>query len=398
MEAKQLNERNIQTIQPGEVLRDKLVRGLQLRAFTNSKSFYLSYTSKAGVQRKPKLGELGQITTPQARQIAQDMLAQVAMGQDPSRLRAIARGEPSVADLWDEYWAQRGSKKKSGASDAYNYKRFIAPRFATHKLSHVRYEDVAGMVEALSATPTQANRVLALASTLFGYAIKPLRWAADNPCLGVARNKETKRRRYMAGEETARIAQALDKRAATDPASVAFIYLLILTGARKGEIAAAKWEWIKGNTIALPDSKTGAKTIHLPPAAMDVLDKLPRTSGTLTGIKDPKKLWGSVRAEAGCPDLRLHDLRHSFASAALSAGLSLAQIGELLGHRHAQTTMRYAHLVEDAAQAAVAVAADHIMSRLVVYRKPSGDEHPTQQDDPHQPVDGLLSCAGFDVP
>lgn len=216
----------------------------------------------------------------------------------------------------------------------------------------------------MAETPIEANRVLAFLSGMFNYAVRPLEWIDRAPVKGVKRYKETKRKRYMSGEETARIAEILDASAADSPASVAFLYLLILTGARKGEIAAARWDWIKGNVIHLPDSKTGEKQVYLPEPAMDVLARLPRTSGTITGILTPQKLWERVRKEAGCPDLRMHDLRHSFASAAMSAGLTLAQIGELLGHKSTQTTKRYAHLVEDAATAAATAAADKIMTHI----------------------------------
>src|SRR6185312_8944359 len=131
-----------------------------------------------------------------------------------------------------------------------------------------------------------------------------------------------------------------------------------------GEIWEARWDWLDGNVLRLPDSKTGAKPVYLPPEAMDVIDALPRTSGTITGIGPPYKLWYKVRKAAGCPDLRLHDLRHSFASAGLAQGLSLAQIGELLGHASTQTTMRYAHLVEDAAHAAAAKTAGYVSANM----------------------------------
>lgn len=357
----ELNEKNIKAAQPGDVLRDATVRGLHLRCFPESKGFYLYYRTKAGKERKPKLGDHGAITLAQARKAAQQMLAEVASGGDPAGKQAQARAEPTVTDLWDEYWKRHGSKKKSGATDQREWRLHLEPRFGRMKLSEVSFSQVADMAEAMAHTPIEANRVLALFSTMWNFAHRPLEWTQRNPVKGVKRYKEVKRRRYMKGEEAARIAELLDANAAENPASVAFLYLLILTGARRGEIAAARWDWLKGSAIHLPDSKTGEKVVYLPPQAMEVIDRLPRTSGTLTGILTPQKLWERLRREAGCPDLRMHDLRHSFASAALSAGLSLAQIGELLGHKSTQTTKRYAHLVDDVATAAAAAAADQIL-------------------------------------
>lgn len=249
----ELNERAIKDAKPGDVLRDAKISGLHLRCFAENKVFYLYYRTKAGVERRPQLGRHGSITLAQARKVAQDMLALVAAGQDPAQLRYDARDEPVLDDLWAAYWKRRGSANKSGGYDEYNYKRFLQPRFGQRKLSNVRYQDVAEMMDALKDTPRQANIVAKLLS---------------------------------------------------------------------------------------------------------------RTTGTITGIKSPAKLWRAVRKEAGCENLRIHDLRHSFASAAISAGYTLAQIGELLGHKSTQTTKRYAHLVEEAAHAAATITADRIVAGM----------------------------------
>jgi integrase len=359
--AKELNEKNIKKAEPGDVLRDATVKGLHLRAFPESKGFYLYYRTKAGKERKPKLGDFGAITLAQARKVAQEMLTEVAAGRDPGQHRIDTRNEQTVADLWDEFWARKASHNKSAAGQKWYWESKVKPKFGSKRLSEVNYSMVADRIQSMAETPINANRTLALLSAMFNFAIRPLEWTEKNPCKGVTRYKEVKRRRYMAGEEAAKIAEILDREADENPASVAFLYLLILTGARKGEIAGAKWSWLNGNVLALPDSKTGAKSVYLPPQALDVLAKLPRTTGTITGILSPQKLWLRVRKEAGCEDLRMHDLRHSFASAALSAGLSLSQIGELLGHKSTQTTKRYAHLVEEAATAAATATADRIM-------------------------------------
>ena len=360
----ELSEQNIKTAQIGDVLRDATIKGLHMRVTPSGKSFLLYYRTKAGQERRPKLGDHGGITLSQARKVARELLAEVAAGRDPSRARAAARAEPTVADLWDEYWKRHASRIKSGATYARQWRIHVEPRFGRMKLKDVSYAMVADMHEAMVQTPTEANRVLSFLSGMFNFGRRPLRWLVENPVEGVKRYAETKRRRYMKGEEAARIAEVLDANAKENPASVAFLYLLILTGARRGEIANAKWEWLRGSVIHLPDSKTGEKQVYLPPAALDVIEKLPRTGATITGILTPQKLWERVRREAGCPDLRMHDLRHSFASAALSAGLSLSQIGELLGHKSTQTTKRYAHLVDEVATAAATAAADQILGQI----------------------------------
>ena len=361
----ELNERTAKAAQPGDVLRDASVRGLHLRCFPERKSFYLYYRTKAGQERKPKLGDYGAITLTQARRVAQDMLAKVAAGGDPQAERAAARAEHTLAELWAEYWKRHGSKKKTAAADLGIWNRYLKNKLGPRKLSVIGYTDIADLHELMADTPIMANRVLAMVSKMFSFSNKPLEWTTErNPAKGVARYKETKRKRYMRAEEAAAIAKQLAAESTENPASVAFLYLLILTGARKGEIAKAKWSQLEGNKLVLQEHKTDAtghdRVIHLPPQAMAVVDKLPRTSGTITGIQSPQALWEKVRKAAGCPDLRIHDLRHSFASAAIAAGYTLAQIGELLGHNSTQTTARYAHLVEEAAARAAEDTATRI--------------------------------------
>lgn len=365
-----LTESALKNAQPGDVLKDGTVTGLHVRCFPESKGFYLYYRTKAGIQRRPKLGDYGTITVAQARKVAKEMLAEVAAGRDPSAKRAESRAEATVKELWDEIWTRQYSKGRSQGT-LKGYWKHIEPVLGRKRLSEVRHIDIVDLHTSLSKDhPVTANRVTSLLARMFSFAVRPLEWmpANSNPVTGLERNKEKKRRRYMKGEEAAKIATILHRDSASHPASVAFLYLLILTGARKSEIANAKWSMIAGSRIVLTEHKTDGtgedRFINLPQAALNVLATLPKTSGTITGIKDPKKYWDAVRTEAGCPDLRMHDLRHSFASAAISAGLSLAQIGELLGHRSAQTTHRYAHLMEEAAQAAVTATADVIAIQM----------------------------------
>jgi integrase len=288
----------------------------------------------------------------------------VAVGRDPASEMQVVKDEPLVSDLWEKYWKRHGAKKKSGKNDEWMWKATLEPRFGKRKLSKVTYDQVCDMMDDLKHIPIQANRRLALLSKMFNFAKMQLRWSVENPCKGVQRYPENKRQRYMTREEAARIFRLLNESIADNPGSVAFIYLLIFTGARSGEIASARWEHLDGNVLRLPDSKTGARPVYLPRAACEIIDTLPRTNGTITGIKSPKKLWDRIRQEAGTPDLRLHDLRHSFASFAIGAGHSLAQIGGLLGHSNAQTTMRYAHLMEEAAAEAAQNTVDHLMDEI----------------------------------
>jgi integrase len=371
-----LSEANIRTAKPGDTLRDDSVPGLHLRAFAGRKSFYLWFRTKAGVERKPKLGDHGVITLTQARDTAKTMLAQVALGGDPVAVIENKRNEPVLEDLWDEYWKRHGSKKKSGGEDLRRWTNLVKPRFAHHKLSSITYSTMSDFHDSMTKNngPVEANRTMALLSRMYSFAFRPLQWfEGPSPCAGVRRNKELKRKRKASREEVARIILRL--RAELDGhhvASAAFILLLVMTGARSGEIAATKWSNINGNRILLDEHKTDdggyTRIIYLSPPAMELIQNfLPVTNGTITGILSPKKFWARICKEENLPDLRLHDLRRTFASIALSTGqVTLEQVMQLLGHTNAQTTKVYAYLLEDSATALVGLVAGSIEPKLLV--------------------------------
>lgn len=347
--------------QPGDLLRDDQVPGLHLRVFAGRKAFYLYFRTKEGRERRPKVGDYGVLTLDQARRAARDMLTVVALGRDPMAERRTARDAPTMDDLCTDYISKYavGKKVRSMLEDKRQIDNHIKPRLGTRKVHSIKLADIDALHRSLKDTPYQANRVLALLSCMFNLAEK-WEWRAPhtNPCRHVDRYTERKRKRYMLAGEAPKIAALLASQEADRPQAVAFIYILILSGARPEEISRARPEWIEprgaGGVLKLPDSKTGDRPVYLPPQVMALISRLPPSRGTLLGIKSPKALWTWVRKASGIPDLRMYDLRHTFASAALKAGYSLDQIGELLGHANTQTTKRYAHLVDDAAQMAVA--------------------------------------------
>ncbi|MFT8558820.1 MAG: site-specific integrase [Acetobacter sp.] len=185
-----------------------------------------------------------------------------------------------------------------------------------------------------------------------------------NPCRGVKRYKEQKRERYLAAEEHQRLGKALDDARSAMPETVNAFQLLLLTGCRLREIHLLKWEYVflDEGIIRLPDSKNGARTVQLGESAVDLLKRIPMIAGNpyvITGRKDGghltdlEKPWRRIRKEAGLTDVRIHDLRHSFASDALELDEDLIMIGKLLGHRDLKSTARYAHLKKEPIQRAV---------------------------------------------
>lgn len=363
-----MHDITIKQAKPGETIYDDQVKGLQLRAFENRKSFYLYFRTKLREERRPKLGDYPTISLAKARELARAMLNVVAEGKDPVAERERQCQAPTMTALWDKFKLKKHAKK-SLAEDERNWRLYLEKPLAKKRVVDIELEDIQKIHTAMKAKPYQANRVTALVSTMLNLAEEhKYRPMGSNPCRFITRYPEKARKRYMDGDEAVRIAELLQQKAEQFPASVAFIYILIMSGARCSEIGYAPPEWLDGSVLRLPDSKTGERSIYLPPQVMDVLSRLPKKRKTLTGITTARSFWQTLRKEAGCPDLRIHDLRHTFASAALKAGLSLAQIGELLGHRSTQTTKRYAHLMEEAAHASVAKTAD-VLENMMTKKK-----------------------------
>jgi integrase len=245
-----------------------------------------------------------------------------------------------------------------------NYKlllrKYILPAIGHMKVTAVTRADIASLHHSMSGRPTNANRMLEVVSKMFNLS-ELWGWRADgtNPRRHIKKYKENKRDRYLSVDEIKRLGEALHMAEEANLASiyaVAAFRLLVLTGARLNEIQTCKWEYVSldQGLIRLPDSKTGPRFIHLGRTAVFVLRNIPRKEGNpyvicsdhFSGehINDLQKTWQMLRDWAGLKDVRIHDLRHTFASSAVGMGMSLPIIGKMLGHTQTQTTARYAHL------------------------------------------------------
>ena len=344
---------------------DDAVRGFGVRIYPSGrKAFVLSYRVN-GRKRLYTMGTYGTLTLDKARLKANKLLGEAEDGKDPAETRRIARHAPTISKLCDRYMAEyaEGRKKPSSLyNDRIMIDRFIVPALGGRKVADVTRADVLRLHNGLRKTPYQANRVLALLSKMMslaeGWGLRPDR---TNPCFHVERFKERKRERYLSAAELTRLAGALaESECEADelPPAVAALRLLLFTGARMSEILTLRWEHVdfERACLRLPDSKTGAKTVHLNAPALAVLAATMRHEGNphvIVGAKRAAHLvtlakpWRAIRERAGLPDLRIHDLRHSYASVGAGAGLGLPMIGALLGHRDAATTARYAHLADD---------------------------------------------------
>jgi len=268
----------------------------------------------------------------------------------------VSPQDPVVKDLCARYINEYLTRKKprSQLEDLRQIRAYVLPKLGGMGVAAVAYEDVWGLHKGMRSTPYQANRVLVLLSRLFTLAeIWRIRPYGSNPCRGIRQYTEQSRWRHMTEEEAPRVAAAIEAQAAARPLEVAFLYMVMLSGARPDEVRRARWDWLTttdaGGVLAFPDSKTGARKVYLSPRLMTLLAALPRSGPLILPGARPDRLWGTVRVQAGVPDLRIYDLRRTFATAALAAGHTIDQIGELLGHKSAQTTKVYARLMSSKA-------------------------------------------------
>lgn len=369
----------------GEVtLWDSEVKGFGVRVRAGgAKTYIVRYRPGAGGRNAPlrtlTIGRHGALWTPdKARGEAKRLLGLVEDGGDPAAELIAQREAPTVTELCARFLAEHCATRLK-ARTAFEYRRlaerFIVPVLGKRKAAEVTRQEVARLHHSLHTTPYQANRALAFLSKMFNLAeVWGIRRDGSNPCRHIAKYKEHLRERMLSADELARLGSAL---AAYDgsPYVVIAVKLLIFTGARLSEVLGLKWEWIdfENGEARLPDSKTGAKTLHLPPPALAILAETPRIEGNpfvIVGGKPGARLndmeapWREIRTSAGLDDVRLHDLRHAFASVAVSSGMGLPIIGKILGHTQASTTARYAHLAADPVKAAAASVARKIEAAM----------------------------------
>ncbi|MES2252451.1 MAG: tyrosine-type recombinase/integrase [Pseudomonadota bacterium] len=360
-----LTKRIVESTSPQE--KDILLWDSELKGFcckitpVGKRSYMLFYRTADGRQRKPLIGAHGAITCEQARDIAQKWLSEAAQGKDPSAEKKALRSSPTIKELSLKYMVEYAPHKKASSSkeDQRLWDKQILPVLGSFKVASLTREDILKFHHSLKQTPITANRVLSLLSKTLNLAeLWEFRPDHSNPCRHVKKYAENKRERFLSQEEITRLMSVLDEEEKEDkelPSVFRAIRLLILTGCRLNEVLTLRWSEVdlKNQCFNLSDSKTGKKTVYLAPAAIQVLNSIPRMEGNpyvIYGKKDGahlvglQKPWTRIREKADL-NIRIHDLRHTFASVAASNGLSLPIIGALLGHRQTQTTQRYAHLV-----------------------------------------------------
>lgn len=358
-----------------ETVWDTVVRGFGVRRQRRDPVYVLKYRFQ-GRQRFYTIGKHGSPWTPDdARSEALRLLGAIVSNQqprDPSAERHFLKAQPTLAEFAERYlseYAEPHKKARTVAEDRRNLKLHILPFLGHLRVGDITRADVAKFHASRRKCPANANRCLATVSHMLTIAETwGLRIEDSNPCRKIARYAEVERERSLTPREMERLGHALYEaqvkcEVEEDWRAIACFKLLLFTGARLSEVLTLRWEWIDWNRslARLPDSKTGRKNLLLPDPALDVLASLPiraatgyvfpglRVDSHFVGVQKP---WQRIRRLADLEDVRLHDLRHAFASFAVSAGDSLYTVGAILGHRQPSTTQRYAHLSAEPVQIA----------------------------------------------
>lgn len=375
------------------VLWDDKLSGFGLRVYPSGrKAFVLSYRYR-GRKRLLTLGRYSEVfTLAQAKTKAQKTIAKLDE-QDPLAERQREQA-PTLGEIWKRYleeYAQAHKKARTVADEKGTWRRHLERGFSKRRLDEITREDVQRLHHKLRNSPYAANDAVKLLRRL--YSLAGEEWGLVSPDMNPARRiklfKEARRERYLSSEEISRLGQALREaqEEGEDPYAIAAVRLLLLTGARAGEILGLRWDEVdfQSRLLRLRDSKTGPKGVELAAPALEVLAGLQRLrmagSPWVFPGRDPakprndyiKRSWAKIRQRAGLEDVRLHDLRHSFASMGAAAGYSLKMVGELLGHAHAATTDRYAHLARDPRKEANERIAGEIAAALEDH--PGGTPH-----------------------
>ena len=351
---------------------DRDLTGFGVRVYPSGGKVYIAQARERTGKKLPKRVTVGRhdvLNADEARQRAALILARIRAGEEPLPLPLAARanGGPTVTDLAARYLEQHVEvrlKPRTRQSVRGALRNHILPALGRIPVAAVERRHVIDLQQSLSAYPVAANRALKILSHMYrlgeGWGLAP---EGSNPCRSIEKFPERSRERFLTDAEFARLGQALDEAVAggrASPAAVAALRLLMLTGCRRSEVLTLRWTDVdlEAGELRLGDAKTGPRAVQLPPTAVRLLETLPRQTDSPWVFPGRDKdgrysasglnhVWQTVRSRAGLDDVRLHDLRHSFASRALALGETLPVIGKLLGHSDIETTARYAHLARD---------------------------------------------------
>lgn len=348
---------------------DVTTKGLMLEVReAGGRTYYLRYQDQRDRTRQLKLADTRDVSLSQARTLADKARNRIAMGEDPGQDKATVRAVPTFAQyIEQQYLPYVKTYKRSWQTDVSLLKNHLLPALGHRFMDEITRQDIVRLHQgriAAGAKPGTANRVLIMMRFMFNQAI---RWQVPgvkaNPCANVPLLEENnKHERFLTADEAKRLYEAVC--ASPNPMLRYIVPLLILTGARKRELLDAKWEDfdLERRTWRIPMTKTGkARHVPLNDGALQILSMIPRHGDCEWVVPNPATgkpyvsifaAWNTARSKAGLTDVRIHDLRHSFASLLINQGRTLYEVQHLLGHTQVKTTQRYAHLSQDTLLAA----------------------------------------------
>ena len=357
-----LSESRIEALKPCKAaydIRDGELKGFGVRILPSGSKRFFVHSQHEGRRLWKTIGDAGRMDLDEARQRAREALAAIRRDEMPAPTE-----ERLFEVVADEVFSRYGRNWKPGTLKVNKscLRSTILPWFGRMNIAGITRQDVQRWFASLRATPVAADRsapvlsIIMRQAELYGYRLE-----GSNPCAGIRRYRRKGRERFLSEAELHRLAHVLDNHAARHPRHVAFIRLLLLTGCRKSEILTLQWSDCREGRLFLRDSKTGPRTVWLSAPARAVLDRLssrgkwvfpsPRRPGPVSA-KVFERFWGLAREEAGLAQVRLHDLRHTYASIAIMQGESVTTTARLLGHNDAQTTLKYAHLSDSSVREA----------------------------------------------
>ena len=343
---------------------------------SGSKTYYLRYRDKHGKQKQYKIGDTKSLTFEQARNAAQTLRARVVLGEDLSAEKAALKNTPTFeAFTHERYMPYIKGYKRSWDTDDSVLRNHLLPKFGRLHLDEITTQDIIAFHHAMRSQGYAAgtcNRIVIMMRYMFNLAKKwGIQGADTNPAAGIPLFEENnKRERYLNPMEVKRLHEALLN--SDNPQLQYIVPLLLLTGCRKRELLNAQWEHfdLERRTWRIPISKSGkARHVPLSSDVVNLLGQVPRFDDCPYVVPNPKTQlpyvsifcsWNTARKQAGLPEVRMHDLRHSFASFLVNSGRSLYEVQNILGHSQLVTTQRYAHLSQatllDATNAAASAA------------------------------------------
>ncbi len=355
-----------------DIYHDTKTPGLQLRV-TGVKTFFVNRRIKSGDPERITLGRYPEMTIEQARRKTMEVLHDIAEGKNPAEIKRGEKAELTFGNLFNEY-LERHSKpnKRTWREDESKYKTYLERPLGKKKLSTIDRRDIALIHSGITKDghDITANRVLALTSSIFGWGISAGLWEL-NPAIGIKRNKEKSRDRFIQGDELPRFFEAVAKE--ENEAIRDYVLISLLTGARRANVLAMRWQDINFERAEwrIEETKNGTpQTVALSPEAVEILlNRKPSDnevfvfpgSGKAGHLMEPKKGWKRILERAGIDNLRIHDLRRTLGSWQAKTGASLAIIGKSLNHKNQNTTAIYARLDLDPVRDSVNKATSAMM-------------------------------------